>query len=61
MKKYILDLINHEIKITEGLINSCEKSIEQGRLESHANKRIKVLKNKLTKITKYKEQLEKLL
>ena len=59
MKKYILNLVNHEIKITKGLIEVWERSIKEGRLEAHANKRIKVLTNKLNKITKYKEQLEK--
>ena len=61
MKKYILDLINHEIKITNGLIKQCERAIEQGEFLSHAKKRLPVLKKKLIKITEYKEQLEKLL
>ena len=61
MKKYVLDLINHEIEMTRVFIERYEVAIEKGTFVNRAKKRLPVLKNKLTKITKYKEQLEKLL
>lgn len=61
MKKYILGLINHEIKITKGFIKSCQEINEKDILGGYAKKRLPILKKKLIKITKYKEQLEKIL
>jgi len=61
MEKYILDLINHDIKITKGLIEGYEEKQSDDYLIKRAKKRLPVLKKKLIKITEYKEQLDKLL